>query len=113
MMRLLAGVVMAASIGAHAEAAFSAEDGNSLYAKCIDPGIYFYQGLCVGYIVGISDAMTSGVSVHGLSACIPISVTERQVVDITKQFLMSHPETQQLGATRLIAHALADAFPCH
>jgi hypothetical protein len=113
MMRLLAGVVMAASIGAHAEAAFSAEDGNSLYAKCIDPGIYFYQGLCVGYIVGISDAMRGGVSIDGRSACIPISVTEGQLLDVTKQFLTSHAERRQLGAARLIAQALADAFPCH
>jgi hypothetical protein len=51
--RMLAGVGMAAalifaSIGAHAEAAFSAEDGNSLYAKCIEQSFYFYQGMCVG-----------------------------------------------------------------
>jgi Rap1a immunity proteins len=116
--RMLAGVGMAAalifaSIGAHAEAAFSAEDGNSLYAKCIEQSFYFYQGMCVGYIVGISDAMRGGVSIDGRSACIPISVTEGQLLDVTKQFLTSHAERRQLGAARLIAQALADAFPCH
>jgi len=117
MIRLLAAVVgvilIFASTGARAEAAFSAEDGNSLYAKCIDQGFYFYQGMCFGYIVGISDAMRGGASVYGWSACIPASVTEAQVLDVTKQFLTSQSETRQLGAARLIAHALADAFPCH
>jgi len=118
MRRVLAGVVMAvalifASIGAHAEAASSAEDGISLYAQCIDQEFYFNQGMCVGYIVGISDAMKSGASILGWSACIPMSVTERQEVAVTKQFLTSYPESRQLGAVRLIAHALADAFPCH
>ena len=118
MRRVLAGVVMAAalifaSIGAHAEAGFSAEDGNSLYAKCIDQAFYFYQGMCFDYIVGISHAMRSGTRILGSSACIPMSVTEGQLLDITKQFLTSHPESRQLGAVRLAAHALADEFPCH
>lgn len=119
MRRLLAGVAVAAaliftSVGAPAEGgAISDEDGDSLYAQCIDTSMYFYQGLCVGYIVGISDAMKSGASILGWSACIPMSVTERQELDATKRFLTSHPESRQLGAVRLIAHALADAFPCH
>ena len=84
MRRVLAGVVMAAalifaSIGAHAEAGFSAEDGNSLYAKCIDQAFYFYQGMCFDYIVGISHAMRSGTRILGSSACIPMSVTEGQL----------------------------------
>jgi Rap1a immunity proteins len=112
MRRLLAGVVVAAALIPASARAVDFENGNQLYERCVEPGGTFSEGMCYGYVVGITDALGGGASIAGSSACIPVGVKIRQVMDIAKQFLTAHPEKRQNAADGLVAEALERAFPC-
>jgi hypothetical protein len=112
MRRLLAGVAVAAILISASAGAVDFENGNQLYERCVEPGGTFSEGVCYGYVVGITDALGGGASIAGRSACIPLDVKIRQIMDIAKQFLTSHPEKRQYAADSLVAEALAQAFPC-
>jgi hypothetical protein len=75
------------------------------------------EGLCLGYILGVADAMqaaqaTNGTLVFGWRACPPHDTTALQVREVVVHFLLAYPDTQGSSASGLIAKALADAFPC-
>ena len=87
--------------------------GDDLWAQCSGSGKdLFSDGLCAGFVAGIADAMGAS-TVFGRRACIPVSVTVEQPVDVVKRFLGPHPEMRQYyTAVFLVVQALADAFPC-
>jgi hypothetical protein len=75
------------------------------------------SALCIGYIIGVSDAMQAaqdtGGSLFGWQACLPPGTTAEQVTKAAVRFLIAHPEAQPSSASGIIAKALSDAFPCH
>jgi hypothetical protein len=59
--------------------------GNSLLSKCESDNIFYHQGVCGGYITGVSDA--SDGKAGSYSYCMPNNVTQGQLVKIvTKWF---------------------------
>jgi Rap1a immunity proteins len=90
--------------------------GNGLTKACTSV-VLRDNALCIGYIIGISDAMqaaqATGGALFGWQACLPPSATAEQVTEVAVRFLIAHPEAQQSSAGDLIAKALSDAFPCH
>ena len=68
----------------------------------------FQSGLCMGFVAGISDAM----SIAAIKACFPPGVTAGQTADVVKRFLGQHPERRHEAAAGLVAQALSEAFPC-
>jgi hypothetical protein len=105
--------LMSASAAAQqGETTAEIEDGDSLYANCMDTRAGWI--VCRGYVEGIADVMTiPGGSIAGYTACVPdYHISAGQLLDVAKQFLASHPEKRRLGAAELLAHALSDAFPC-
>ncbi len=114
MIGLIAAAQPASAIGTF-------ESGNSFEAKCRRPEGSYGDGVCSGYITGAADAMAS-VQSHsdgsvegrrfGFRWCLPKGVTFGQTVEVVEKWLSSHPETWHLAAPSLVAHALAEGFPC-
>jgi hypothetical protein len=46
------------------------------------------------------------------TACLPIGVTDDQVIDVAERFLEADPARRGSAALGLVAEALAGAFPC-
>ena len=90
--------------------------GNGLIKGCTSV-VQRDNALCIGYIIGVSDAMqaaqATGGALFGWQACLPPSATAEQVTEVSVRFLIAHPEAQQSSASGLIAKALSDAFPFH
>lgn len=90
--------------------------GDRLITQCAD-GTSTGDGLCLGYILGVVDAMqaaqaSGGTLVFGWNTCPPSDVKAEQLRAIVVHFLDDHPETRASSATGLVAKALSDAFPC-
>jgi hypothetical protein len=109
----LAGAVvaaaLAASAGARAEGFGNFIDGNRLYQACAGGG-GARASFCTGYIVGIVDALMMAGSAR--QGCIPKRGMVGQIVDAVKQSLTAHPELRDYSGAYLVAHALAESFPC-
>jgi len=121
MRRLLAaGAVIAAMMSISAVARADFATGNTLYDKCVAPEGSAELLYCAVYVSAISDAARGGVShdgvagpgVWGFKECSPETATARQLVDIVKRYLVTHPENRHFGASVVVAAALAEAFPC-
>ena len=80
--------------------------GNKLVELCDESNIY-NDGVCAGYVIGISDR------INGEVACIPDGVTSGQAVSIVKKYLKKNPEELHYTAHSLVAFALIKAFPCN
>lgn len=87
-------------------------DGSSLYARCTgtaDDGMM----MCLGYVTGITDAMTSNnLKVNDFKICLPQRSSNFQSRDVAVKFLRDHPEWRHFPAADLVSQALKDAFPC-
>jgi Rap1a immunity proteins len=86
----------------------------ALLTRCTDTGPVEVER--IGYVEGIADAMAA-IQAHdgspqGSRACIPDPVLSTQVRDIVTRFLREHSELRHFSAGSLVAHALAEAFPC-
>lgn len=85
-------------------------NGNDLYRECSSDSA-FKEGICLGYIAAISDAMED-VYISGFRACYPTGVTTGQVTDIVRSFLKNNPAERHYRADGVVAQALSEAFPC-
>ena len=114
---VLASVITASVLLPELGAALSI-DGNQLYNYCTATNAkaateqWLVAGTCMGYVTAITDAVSSGNSVNGFKACVPVNADMNQIVDIVKTFIRDHPEKRHLFAAGLVAEALARAFPC-
>jgi hypothetical protein len=85
--------------------------GNDLWSVCSCKSAV-QSGLCMGFVMGIADAMSTGNAILGTMMCLPEHVTGEQAQDVVKQFLEQHPERRHYTATTIAADALKEAFPC-
>ncbi len=70
------------------------------------------QHACIGYITGIADVLAEGDTVDGWRACISLGVTNSRLTNVVKSWLEQHVENRHRSAPRLVAEALAEAYPC-
>jgi Rap1a immunity proteins len=85
-------------------------NGNQLYERCNNA---MGKLTCLGYVVGIADAILADGAVSGWKACIPVDkVSAGQLFNVVTQYLASHPEVRFLSAVSVVAGALHEAFPC-
>jgi hypothetical protein len=106
----LATVTAAPMLGSAANAVADFASGNDLLLWC--SGFDDYDRTkCTGYIMAVADLIRHA-PVDGWKGCLPPTVTNFQVRDVTIQYLESHPEARRLGGGGLVAHALATAFRC-
>jgi hypothetical protein len=95
----------------------TAIDGNKLFEHCEffstarlppHPLDASKGGYCIGYIVGVHDALVSKGNF-----CVPDGVTGGQLGDVVKLYLRNHPEGRHLSADELVTAALKEKFPCN
>jgi Rap1a immunity proteins len=98
--------------------------GNDLYRFCAGASTYHDAGVCLGYVVGVTDASSQALIPYtrltiseigtrgGAEWCLPKGVETGQMVDVVTKYLESHPADRHIEADYLVAHALAEAWPC-
>jgi Rap1a immunity proteins len=89
------------------------KDGNALLAGLqASPGSPEHA-YATGYVVASAEALNEerGLSFKVCFAA-PINATQRQVIDIVRQFLEQSPAARDLPAPWLVAYALQRPFPC-
>jgi hypothetical protein len=82
------------------------QNGNAVYESCQNTAAPFSRVYCLGYIVGIADAL------NGFRFCIPYHVTQEQIRDVVNLYLTIHPELRHNTAASLVASSLTSVFPC-
>jgi len=109
---LLASVISEAGVAEAGHKTGSWLNGNQLRQWCNEADI----GLCMGYVVGVADAMEAfhsyGKAFLDWRACIPNDVTRGQLMAVAKKFLNDHPEDLHLAAVGIVAQSMVEAFPC-
>lgn len=88
------------------------DSGNDLKALINTSDNMGLQGMGIGYIAGVSDALSDGATVSGFKACIPVGATKKQLSDVVLHWMNNNPEYLHLTASSLTAAALSKAFPC-
>jgi Rap1a immunity proteins len=84
------------------------ESGYSLYEKCAATKDSPKQPACLGYVEGITDALTMSGTV-----CPPKDVVNvGQAQDVILKYLRDNPLSWHVSAALLASAALFEAFPC-
>ncbi len=107
---LLLGLLLATTEAHADERLFSGiffSIGNVLYDHCEKLSQY-----CVGYVLGIADAMKNHNTVDGYASCIPDQSTGTQLIDVVIKYMSNHPERRHEAAVSLVSKAFEEAFPC-
>ena len=112
--RLAAAVATAVALAclpASAQAQGAFYSGNQLWSRCSADN-HYEMGVCMGFVMGVADAMAAGSAILGSRACLPQQSTGEQAQDVVMRYLEQHPEWRHQPAAGLVADALAEAFPC-
>lgn len=67
---------------------------------------------CAGFINGVVDVHGEKTTIYGYRACLPLSITVRQMREIVVRWLEEHREKHDLIAHGLVGEALSESFPC-
>ena len=81
------------------------QSGNQLLMLCKDSFGSFNNGVCLGYVSGVTDTMGSNI-------CLTSGVTVQQLDSVVKKYMNEHPEILHYLASSIIREALIKAFPC-
>ena len=84
--------------------------GNNLANDCKKDDGKFSDGVCYGYVMGVTDLLL-WVNPN-VKLCAPSEATGGQVVAIVRKFLKEHPEMLHEDADFLVMSALLEAFRC-
>jgi TonB family protein len=72
-----------------------------------------YSGLCVGYVMGVSEMVSRmPPNVAREFACLPENATNDQAVRVVLKYLRDHPEQLHKARLTLTLDSLRTAFPC-
>jgi hypothetical protein len=89
------------------------QSGDQLLQNCTQKRDIQAQAYCVGYVAAIADVLGVGEGdISGWRACLPSSATQGDIVEIAVSWLKEHPSIRNAGASDIVAHALARAYPC-
>jgi len=115
MKRLLLCTVLV--VGMAGPAAGQAQTGEELHKHCLEADFKtrtevtrtsaLFDGMCIGYIQGVSDVLFSRGDV-----CASSGANIRQKTDIVQTYFEANPKDRQLLAVDLVTKALSQAFPC-
>lgn len=84
--------------------------GEELATVCSDDKDKFKQGLCVGYLTGVSETLTSVLKTSGI--CAPKDVTFEKLITAVATYSSNHEDKRRGPAVSLVWSALVDAWPC-
>lgn len=114
--KILAIALGTSAIVAPSPANATFKDGNALYSDCTakpnSSTYYQSDAYCMGYILGVTDTLTTMRIINKRNSCIPENVTAGQIRDIVLQYLQRTPEKRHLPADYLVLSAINSAFNC-
>ncbi len=113
----LAIIAIVFSIGASPAGERTPTAGNSIWSGCnANPfsQTYFEQyAACRAYIIAIADGLSGSGRVAGVTACIPAKASKADITGSVIGWLKGNRGRRtDTDAHRLVAEALASAYPC-
>lgn len=105
-MKTLRNLLLAASILACTSANAQYVDGNSLHTD-LSSEKSSLKMYALGYIVGVAD-----VSIAAEVLCMPVDVTQGQLQDVVKNFMVANPQARNLPAYLLVQASLGKYWAC-
>ena len=113
-MRLIAGSIIAAALLYNGTALASGnqvvEGAGQLYRLCNnsdEPS----KSACFGFIGGVFEVAANN-SIDGVRSCAPSPTNVLKAQRLTLKWIAAHPDKELEPASRAIAEALGEAFPC-
>jgi hypothetical protein len=100
--------ILLAAIPAIALDSLTGNDLNMLYDKAAGKALSYTRGFFDGYTSGVTN---TNIVLEG-KACIPQGVTNKNVYDVVRKYLVEHPEELHQPAPTLIIKAIQNAWPC-
>ena len=70
------------------------------------------DGICQGYLAGVTDSVYSGHLSDFISICVPKGVTTKQLKALFISYATEYPEFFERAADGLFTDALASKFSC-
>lgn len=105
----LPALLVAVALGGATWQSAHAFSGDDLTRVCTDKD-KTREALCVGYVSGVSETLTSVLQTSGI--CAPDSVSLGKLITVVVDYVNAHPEERQGSAVPLVWSALVDAWPC-
>jgi hypothetical protein len=102
-------LAMLALNSAKARAAY--HDGGDLLQDCASSS-EVERTYCLGYVVGIADAIDLARERNKKPSCVPAGTTPAQLRDVVSKALASHPAAQSRPAAGLVARAIRQTWTC-
>ena len=102
----------ACSVAGAAETPYE-HSGNFMHAQC-SPSAAKQHSNCAFYLSGLTKgAFGQAVLTESKELfCVPLGVTNGQLVDVFYKYLDDHPAQRHMDAAVLAFFSLRDAFPC-
>ena len=88
--------------------------GTDLKERCFRQG-YYHEGLCVGYVMGIYDAiihMENTWNDGNRSICLPKNVKSEKLKEVVVKLLNEDTENLYNDASDIVWQALLITYPC-
>ncbi|MDX1489154.1 MAG: Rap1a/Tai family immunity protein [Acidiferrobacterales bacterium] len=105
----LPALLVAGAVGGGTWQCAYALSGDDLVGVCTDKD-KTREALCVGYVSGVSETLTSVLQTSGI--CAPDSVSLGKLITVVVDHINAHPEKRQSSAVPLVWSALVDTWPC-
>lgn len=88
--------------------------GSKLVEFCTGLSGVPYGAECIGFILGVSDTVTTMVGINLIPerVCLPEGARADQLAAVVTKYLAAHPEELHFTAASLVIGALAIEFPC-
>ncbi len=85
-------------------------EGKALIAVCQDERDQVSRALCLGYVLGATEAVTSVVPSSGV--CAPEGLAPGDLREAVSNYANAHPEALAKSAVSLVWSAIVAAWPC-
>ena len=114
--KLLIAAALMLGIGMAGGAAAGRLSGQQLLSLCTanmnGRGNPMAAAECLGFVVGVADTFDCEEAEHGLRWNSSVNISQPRIVQIVVQHIEQHPTDLMSGGHYVVAHALAEAFPC-
>lgn len=114
-MRLNRALIVAIMLIASKTAGAPYIDGATLLSLCLDPDDSVMKGQCIGFVIGVADAVDGMQDVHPLykrGICVPPTASAGELVATTIGYSRRHKAEMHFTASTVVTLALRDAYPC-
>ena len=90
---------------------FVSDDGNELLTLC-NSGYDFSQGMCLGYVRGLSVGVDMMLALQDKKICYPSNITVGQMKDVVAAYIRRNPDKRHESNLILFMRATIEAWPC-